>query len=159
MTPTARQKVRPNVFNRVAKGLLVLTVVFFPVLAVAATPEEAKALLNEAVAFYETNGEDKTFAEIDKRNGKFVRGELYIFVYDSDGVIVAHGADSSLIGTSKMNEPDENGKFYAREVMQVGKSGGSVDYVWLNPATGTIQPKTSYIILVDGYRFGCGVYK
>jgi len=158
LTPTARQKVRPNVFNRVANGLLVLTVVFSPVLAVAATPEEAKALLTEAVAFYEANGKDKTFAEINDPNGKFVRGELYIFVYDSDGIIAAHGADSSLIGTSKMNEPDENGKFYAREIMQVGESGGSVDYVWLNPVTGTNQPKTSYIMLLDGFRFGCGVY-
>ena len=59
-------------FNRVASGLLVLTVVFSPVLAVAATPEEAKALLNEAVAFYETNGKDKTFAEINNPKGNFV---------------------------------------------------------------------------------------
>ena len=146
-------------FNRVASGLLVLTVVFSPVLAVAATPEEAKALLNEAVAFYETNGKDKTFAEINNPKGNFVRGELYIFVYDSDGIIAAHGADYSRIGTDTMNEPDENGKFYSREIMRVGKSGGSVDYVWLNPVTGNIQPKTSYIMLVDGFRFGCGVYK
>ena len=159
LTRTAKQKVRPNVFNRIANGLLVLSVVFSPVLAVAATPEEAKALLNEAVAFYETNGKEETFTEINNPNGKFVRGELYIFVYDSEAIIAAHGADSSLIGTSMMNEPDENGKFYAKEIMQVGESGGSVDYVWLNPVTGTIQPKTSYIMLVDGFRFGCGVYK
>jgi signal transduction histidine kinase len=146
-------------FNRAAKRLLVLTIVFSPVVAVAATSEEAKALLNEAVAFYETNGKDKTFAEINNRNGRFVRGELYIFVYDSDGIIAAHGADSSRIGTDTMNQQDENGKFFSREIMQVGEAGGSVDYVWLNPVTGTIQPKTSYIMLVDGFRFGCGVYK
>ena len=145
--------------TRATKRLLVLSVVFSPVLTFAATPEEAKALLNEAVALYETDGKDKTFAEISNPDGKFVRGELYIFVFDSDGLIVAHGADSSLIGTSTLDEPDENGKFYAREIMQVGESGGSVDYVWLNPVTGTIQPKTSYIMLVDGFRFGCGVYK
>ncbi len=145
-------------FNRVAKRLLVLSVVFSPVLALGATPEEAKALLNEAVALYQTDGKDKTFAEISNPDGKFVLGELYIFVFDSDGMIVAHGADPSMIGTSTMDEPDENGKFYAREIMQVGESGGSVDYVWLNPATGTVQPKTSYIMLVDEFRFGCGVY-
>jgi cytochrome c len=147
------------VLNKIAKGLLVLTVGFSSVLAVAATPEEAKALLNEAVAFYETNGKEETFTEIDNPNGKFVRGELYIFVYDSDGIVVAHGADSSRIGIDSTNQQDENGKFLGREIMQVGESGGWVDYVWLNPVTGTIQPKTSYIMLVDGYRFGCGVYK
>ena len=113
--------------------------------------------MQEAVAYYETNGKDQTFAEINNRNGKFVRGELYIFVYDSDGIIVAHGADSKRIGIATIDEPDENGKFYSREIMQVGDSGGAVDYVWLNPVTGTIQPKTSYIMLVDGFRFGCGV--
>ena len=145
-------------FNRVAKSLLVLSVVLSPVLALAATPEEAKALLNEAVALYETDGKDKAFAEISNPDGKFVLGELYIFVFDRDGMIVAHGGDPSMVGTSTMDEPDENGKFYAREIMQVGESGGSVDYVWLNPATGTVQPKTSYIMLVDEFRFGCGVY-
>ena len=145
-------------FNRVAKKLLVLSVVFSPMLALAATPEEAKALLNEAVALYETNGKDKTFTEISNPDGKFVRGELYIFVFDRDGMIVAHGGDPSMVGTSTMDEPDENGKFYAREILQVGESGGAVDYVWLNPATGTVQPKTSYIMLVDEFRFGCGVY-
>ena len=145
--------------NSVAKKLLVLSVVFSPVLALAATPEEANALLNEAAALYEADGKDKTFAEITNPDGKFVMGELYIFVYDSDGMIVAHGGDPSLVGTSTMDEPDENGKFYAREIMQVSESGGSVDYVWMNPATGTVQPKTSYIMLVDDFRFGCGVYK
>ena len=146
-------------FNRIANGLLVLSVVFSPVLAVAATPEEAKALLNEAVAFYETNGKEETFTEINNPNGKFVRGELYIFVYDSEAIIAAHGADSSRIGIDSTNQQDENGKFLGREIMQVGESGGWVDYVWLNPVTGTIQPKTSYIMLVDGFRFGCGVYR
>lgn len=145
--------------NRFAKALLVLTILFSSVPAVAATPEEAKALLNEAVAFYKANGRDKTFAEINNPNGKFRRGELYIFVYDSDAVTVAHGADPSRIGIDRTNQQDENGKFFAREIMQVGESGGSVDYVWLNPVTGTIQPKTSYIKLVDGFRFGCGIYR
>ena len=145
--------------NRFEKALLVLTVFFVPVLAVAATPEEAEALLNEAVAFYEANGKDATFEEINNPDGKFRRGELYIFVYDSDAVVVAHGADRGRVGIDRTNQQDENGKFFAREIMQVGESGGSVDYVWHNPVTGTIQPKTSYIKLVDGYRFGCGIYR
>jgi signal transduction histidine kinase len=146
------------VINRLTQALSVLTVVFSPVLAVGATPEEAKALLNEAAAFYEANGADETFEEINNPNGKFRRGELYIFVYDSDAVVVAHGADPGLVGNDVTNQQDENGKFFAREIMQVGESGGSVDYVWPNPVTGAIQPKTSYIKLVDGYRFACGIY-
>ena len=125
----------------------------------AANSQEAKALLNEAVAFYKANGKDKAFAEIDNPNGKLRRGGLYIFVYDSNGRVAAHGADLNQIGRDVMKLQDENGKFFGREIMQIGKSGGSVDYVWPNPLTGTVQPKTSFIILVDGYRFGCGIYR
>ena len=74
-------------------------------------------------------------------------------------MIAAHGADASQVGTDISNRRDENGKLFGREIMRVGEAGGSVDYVWLNPATGKVQPKTSFIIPFDGYRFGCGVYK
>lgn len=127
---------------------------------IAATPEEAKQLLNEASAFYKANGKDKTFTEINNPNGKFSRGELYIFVYDSNGRTAAHGADLKNIGKDMMaGLKDENGKYFGREMMQIGDSGGSVDYVWPNPLTGKVQKKTSYVILVDGFRFGCGIYK
>ena len=125
----------------------------------AATPEAAKSLLNEAVSFYKANGKDKTFAEINNPNGLFTRGDLYIFAYDSSGKVAAHGADVSQVGRDIIIMQDDNGKFFGREIMQIGESGGAVDYVWLNPATGTVQPKTSFIILVDGFRFGCGVYR
>ncbi|MEJ2247109.1 MAG: cache domain-containing protein, partial [Acidobacteriota bacterium] len=97
--------------------------------------------------------------EINNPKGKLRRGELYIFVYDSNGRTVAHGADINRIGNDALKVQDENGKFFGKEIMQVDESGGSVDYVWPNPVTGTVQPKTSYISLVDGFRFGCGVYR
>ena len=128
-------------------------------LRTASTPEQAKALLGDAVSFYKANGKDKAFAEINNPHGKFAQGDLYIFVYASNGVIAAHGADASQVGTDISNRRDENGKLFGREIMRVGEAGGSVDYVWLNPATGKVQPKTSFIIPFDGYRFGCGVYK
>ncbi len=128
-------------------------------LGTAATRQEAKTLLNEAVSFYKANGRDKAFMEINNPHGKFARGDLYIFVYSSDGVVAAHGADVSHVGTSISTLQDNNGKKFGLEIMQLGESGGAVDYVWLNPATGKVQPKTSFIIHVDGFRFGCGVYK
>ena len=127
--------------------------------AVAAIPENAKQLLNEAVAFYQANGKEKTFAEINNPDGQFRRGELYLFAYDSNGLILAHGADLKHIGNDMMSYQDANGKFFGREIMQVGESGGKVDYVWHNPLTGKVQKKTSYIMLVDGLGFGCGIYK
>jgi cytochrome c len=148
--------------NRISKMFLFFAFLSSPFVvapATAANPEEAKKLVNEAVKFYRANGEDRAFAEINNLQGKFRRGELYIFVYDNDGRIAAHGADLTLIGADVMNLQDVNGNFFGREIMKVGESGGWVEYAWPNPLTGTVQPKTSYIILVDGFRFGCGVYK
>jgi cytochrome c len=115
--------------------------------------------LNEAVEYYKANGKDKTFAEINNPKGELRRGELYIFVYDSSGRVAAHGADTKQIGVDVMNLQDENRKYFGREIMQIGESGGSVDYVWMNPLTGTEEPKTSFIVLLDGFRFGCGIYR
>ena len=139
--------------------LLFFAFLFSSVAIMAATPEDAKQLLNEAFAFHKANGKDKTFTEINNPNGKFSRGELYIFVYDSNGLVVAHGDDFKNIGLDIMTSKDENGKYFGREIMKIGDSGGSVDYVWPNPLTGKIQKKTTYVILVDGFRYGCGIYK
>ncbi len=144
--------------TRIAAYVLLLSMVFSHSLA-AATAEEARALLDEAVAFYHANGKDRTFAEISKTDGKFRQGELYIFVYDADGTVVAHGANPDRVGKNRLDLQDANGKFFAREIMQVSTSGDAVDYVWENPETGAMQQKTTYVYLVDEYRFGCGIYR
>ncbi len=148
--------------NRISKVFLFFAFLSSPAVVApvtAAAPEDAKKLVSEAVEFYRANGKDKAFAEINNAKGKFRRGELYIFVYDKNGRVAAHGADLNQIGADVVNLQDENGKFFGREIMQVGESGGWVDYAWPNPLTGTVQPKRSYIILADGFRFGCGIYE
>jgi cytochrome c len=145
--------------TRFARHVLLLGLFFTPLLAAAATPQDAMALLDEAVAYYQANGKEATFAEINKPDGTLRRGGLYIFVYDGNGTVVAHGAYPTRVGKNRMEQQDANGKFFAKEIMKVQKSGESVDYVWLNPETGKVQPKTTYIYLVDEYRFGCGIYK
>ena len=67
----------------------------------AATQEEdahaAKALLTKALAYYQSNG-DKAFAAFS-RQGEFVDHDRYVFVVDTQGVLLASGGPSSaLIG-------------------------------------------------------------
>jgi cytochrome c len=143
----------------IGTALAVLLTAFGPSIAFAATPEDAKALLHEAITYYHEHGADQTFAEINNTHGRFRRGELYIFVYDGEANVVAHGVDPGRIGVNRIDQQDEDGKFFAREIMSLGEEGGSVDYVWENPETGKVQPKTSFIMRVDEYRFGCGIYR
>ena len=45
------------------------------------TPEQAKSLVQEAAAFYQAQGKDATLKELNNPQGKFVRGDLYVFAY------------------------------------------------------------------------------
>ena len=51
----------------------------------ATKPEEAKALVDKAVAYVNKVGTDKAFKEFNDPNGPWVKGELYILVYDFQG--------------------------------------------------------------------------
>ncbi len=51
---------------------------------------EAKAMVETAAAFLNEHGKEKTIAEINKSDGQFVKGELYVFAYDLNAVMMAH---------------------------------------------------------------------
>jgi signal transduction histidine kinase len=125
--------------------------------------QSAVDLVNKAIEYYKSNGKDKAFAEISVPKGQFTKenGELYVFVYDMTGTVVAHGQNPQEIGLNKLQAKDKNGKFYVRERIDLAKTKGEgwQDYMFKEPKTGKSAPKTSYIKKVDDYIFGCGVYK
>ena len=125
----------------------------------AGTPEEAKALVARAVAFYKEMGKEKALAEFSKPKGRFVKGDLYIFAYDPNGTIIAHGGDPKLVGQDFTDFQDPDGKYFAREFIKIGPEGGWVDYKWMNYKTNKVEAKTSYLKRIDDVIVGCGVYK
>ncbi|HXX80891.1 MAG TPA: cache domain-containing protein [Thermodesulfovibrionales bacterium] len=123
------------------------------------TPEEAKALVEKAIAFYKANGKEKALAEFSKPKGQFTKGDLYIFAYNPKGIIIAHGGDPKLVGKDFANVQDADGKYFAREFITIGPEGGWVDYKWMDYATKKVEAKTSYLKRIDDVIIGCGVYK
>ena len=101
----------------------------------AGTPEEAKALVAQAIAFYKANGKEEALAEFSKPKGQFVKGDLYIFAYNPSGTIIAHGGDPKLVGQDFTGVQDPDGKYFAREFIKIGPEGGRVDYKWMNYIT------------------------
>lgn len=128
------------------------------------TLEEAKAFAEKAVAFYEANGQEKAFAEINDPKGKFVKGDLYVAVADFKGVTLAHGGNPKLIGKSMMEVKDASpaGKLFMAEMIELAKTKGAgwVDYMWTNPESKKIEPKSAYVIRAKGkdMLFLCGAY-
>jgi signal transduction histidine kinase len=77
------------------------------------------------------------------------------------GIVLAHPYNPSIVGKDLTDVPDANGKKYRREIIELAaaKGKGWVDYQYKNPTTGKIEPKTTYILLVDGVVLEAGLYK
>jgi signal transduction histidine kinase len=148
------------------KGLVVLMAGLFVVSVVwsalaSGTPDEAKALVDKAISFYKANGKEKALAEISNPKGQFVKGELYVFIWDLKGMVLAHGPNQKLIGKDVSELKDADGKLFVKEALELAKAKGSgwVDYKWTNPVTKKIDPKTTFVKKVDDLIFCCGIYK
>ena len=129
-----------------------------------ASRDEAVAMVKKAAAFLKENGKEKAFAEFNKPNGSFVDRDLYIFAYSAngDGINLAHGANSSLIGKNLLDLRDADGKAIIKTIIEAGNSkagSGWVDYKWPNPMTKAVEQKTSYVEKVGDVVLGSGVYK
>ncbi len=143
--------------------LLCLPALCVGLVAQDASPAETEALVKEAIAFAKTNGKDAAIKEITKAGGKFHRhgGELYLFIYDLDGKVIAHGQGAGKIGVNQINAKDPDGVEFVKERIKLAKSKGKGwhDYQYVNPTTKKRQPKTSYIEVWDNLIFGAGIYK
>lgn len=134
---------------------------YIPASYIASTTkqDEARAFLDEAVAYLKDNGKEKALQEFNNRSGPFVRGELYIFGYDLNGTCIVHPINPSLIGKTGLS--DANGvDIVGRELALAKRGGGTLYIVFPNPTHGGKKElKQLYIETVNNSMFfGTGVY-
>lgn len=139
-------------------------VMAFPVAAQVSEKPKAEALVKEGIAFMKANGKEAFMMEVHKATGRFHAkpgNPLYLFVYDLNGVVLAHGAEANLLGVNRLNVKDPDGKQYIKENIAVAqkKGGGWSDYKRMNPDTKKIEAKTSFCLAEGGIVVGCGIYK
>lgn len=125
---------------------------------------KAEAMVKEGIAFLKSNGKEAFIAEVHKGSGRFHAkpgNPIYLFVYDLNGVVLAHGAEANLLGVNRLNVKDSDGKQYIKEAIAMAqkKGGGWADYKRMNPDTRKIEEKTSYCLAEGGIVVGCGIYK
>lgn len=134
--------------------------------AFAQTKDQAQAFVKQAVAFAKKNGKDKLLEEVRMGSGQFhfqkgKNNDLYIFVYDLEGKVVAHGVRAELTGVNRWSAKDPDGRPWIQEWTKLVKEKGSgwQEYKELNPSQGNkIMKKVSFVELFDGVVIGCGVY-
>ena len=149
--------------NRLAISAFAL-ILALPLGAQPAERAKAEALVKEGIAFMKANSKEAFIAEVQKGSGRFHAkpgNPLYLFVYDLNGVVVAHGAEANLLGVNRLNVKDPDGTQYIKENLAVAqkKGGGWSDYKRMNPDTRKIEQKTSYCLADSGLVVGCGIYK
>lgn len=125
------------------------------------TAEDAVAMVKKAKEFIKKNGKEKAFAEFNNPSGQFVKGDLYVMVYDMEGLNKAHGGNPRLIGKNLLDIKDANGVFIVRSFIDVAntKGKGWVDYRWVNNVTNTVESKSTYVEKADDVLVGVGIYK
>lgn len=145
--------------------LLIVGIFVFTGLCFAAhhrgTPEQAQAMVKKAVQFLDQNGQEKAFAAFNDTKGQFVDRDLYVFVLDMEGKVLAHGANAKLIGMNLMNVKDTDGKQFIKDLVEMAKTknSGWIEYKWETPQTKKVEQKSVYYEKKGDLIVACGAYK
>jgi cytochrome c len=126
------------------------------------TPQEAKAMVEAAVAHIKSAGADKAFADFHVAGSKWLVKDLYVFSAKFNGDYLALGANPKIVGKNMMEVKTADGKPFVKEMSELAqKGGGWYEYMWQDPLTKKVNPKVSFIQRVPGMDayIGVGVYK
>ena len=122
--------------------------------------DEAHALVTRAVELYHSLGAAALDRITDPAGGLHDR-DMYVFAFDRQGIYRAFAGKPSKVGTAVRDNPGVDGQKLVHDAFeQAGRGGGWVDYDFVNPQTGAVDLKTSYVHPVaQDLILGCGVYK
>ncbi|HLO75786.1 MAG TPA: cache domain-containing protein [Magnetospirillum sp.] len=145
-------------------GIAVVAALMLPVTAFAAeggTEAEAVALVKQVVADIKANGAEKVYAEINTGTSKYVDRDLYPFISDLKGLVLAHGVNAKLVGKDASENQDVDGRMYVKERLEMLKTQQSFwhEYKFSNPTTKKIEAKRVYCEGLPASVVCVGVYK
>ena len=128
------------------------------------TEADVIRLVDHAADYLRTHTRREALAAFSDAHGEFRDGDLYLYVLDAADdrlVMLAHGANSGLVGMPQRDIVDAEGKDFnaATVVVTRGGQAGWVDYKWPNPVTHKIAAKSSYVRRVDDVIIGAGLYR
>lgn len=125
------------------------------------TADEAMALVEKAKELVDEIGYDAAKDVFHDKSGRFVDRDLYIFVFDRQGVYHVIGADIKRVGTSLFDTPGVDAQALIDDAWRRSDQGGGwVEYNIVNPSTGDVRGKSSYVLPInDELLIGCGAYR
>ena len=115
------------------------------------TEKDVVAMAERGAALIKVKGKSEMIRRINARDPDFVQRLLYVDLRDMrTGIVLAAPYNPWTVGLDLTDVPDSNGKKYRREIIELAAARGKgwVDYQYKDPATGKVQPKTTYILRV-----------
>jgi hypothetical protein len=125
-----------------------------------ATRADAEAMVKKGVAYIKSAGDAKAYADISGKSPQFILHDLYLVVYKLDGTVVAHGANTKMVGKNLIELKDIDGKAFVKERVDLAKSKGTFwqDYKFTNPESKKIEPKQMYCEKLNDTVVCGGIY-
>jgi len=106
----------------------VLACGFYP----ASKHDRMKLLAKSAASYLDNNTTERAFAEFVRRDGRFIRGSLRVFAFDSNGVCHAYGDRHNLIWRNLFEVTDDDGKLFVKELIERARGGADTVRYRLN---------------------------
>ncbi|HEY6802982.1 MAG TPA: cache domain-containing protein [Pyrinomonadaceae bacterium] len=125
------------------------------------TPDEAKAMLAQAVDHYNQVGRTQALADFNRMKSPFGDRDLYVFCLGPDHKVSANGGFAQYVGMSIDVLKDAEGKSLGKAIFdQAQASGeGSIDYAWINPVSQQTENKIAFFRKVGQEVCGVGAYR
>jgi methyl-accepting chemotaxis protein len=124
------------------------------------TADEALSFVRAAESLYKVAGRASLERITADANKQFSDRDMYVFAVDKSGVYQAFAGNTSKLGGNVANVPGVDGAKFVHDAFSVPSVGGWIDYSIINPTSGKVDTKTSFMVCVeDNLALGCGVYK
>ena len=126
-----------------------------------ASADEAHDLVMRAIAHLGSAGREAAFAAFHDPDGVFIDRDLYIFIFDRNGLTIVFGSRPELVGQPASAVPGLDAKLFLERAWAAADAGGSwIQYDVVNPTTKVVTPKESCIVPLGKTEFiGCGAYR
>lgn len=118
--------------------------------------KEVKKLVRQG-AEYMKNHSLQDCAHTFSYTKQFIQGDLYIFIIDNRGRVIADGEHTSLIWHNLYNTKDNFGNLFVQQMLQIARSGGGwITYEW----HGAVKQAYVEKVIKNGqeYIIGSGYY-
>lgn len=122
--------------------------------------EEAVQMVERAMAHRSRSSKEAFLRDLTNPAKEFHDRDMYVFALDRSGRYLAFGGNPSKVGTRVQDIAGIDGDQLLKSIIdQAGHEPGWVEYDIVNPATGKVQTKMSFVAQTDDLFVGCGVYK